>query len=94
MATINNYGIVNVFIIFYFCQVLQVLRFVQTFIDENPLCCCSEEISNIKKKLIAGSDELKLRQKSSSVVLIVREGGYRIRYNISVPQDYPDTCVR
>lgn len=74
-------------------QVLNVLRFVRTFIDENPLCCCSEEISTIKKKLIMGSDELKLRQKTSSVVLKVIQGSYFIKYNIVVPENYPDNKV-
>ncbi|KAK7019428.1 hypothetical protein SK128_005504, partial [Halocaridina rubra] len=73
--------------------VLNVLRFVRTFIDENPLCCCSDEISTIKRKLIAGSDELKLKQRSSSVVLKVIQGVYFIRYNIVVPENYPDKQV-
>lgn len=70
-----------------------MLRFVRTFIDENPLCCCSEEISNIKKKLIAGSDELKLRQKTSSVMLKVNQGLFYIKYNLTVPEDYPDKQI-
>lgn len=74
-------------------QVLQVLRFVRTFIDENPLCCCSEEISNIKKRLIACSDELKLRQKTSSVMLKVNQGLYYIKYNLTVPEDYPEKQI-
>ncbi|ROT79074.1 uncharacterized protein [Penaeus vannamei] len=74
-------------------QVLHVLRFVRNFIDENPLCCCSEEISNVRKKLIAGSDELKLRQKTSSVVVKVQEGQYVMKYNITVPENYPDKQV-
>ena len=71
-----------------------MLRFVRSFIDENPLCCCSEEISAIKKQLIAGSDELKLRQKTSSVVLKVVQGSYVLRYNVVVPEAYPDKQVR
>lgn len=74
-------------------QVLHVLRFVRNFIDENPLCCCSEEISNVRKKLIAGSDELKLRQKTSSVVVKLQEGQYIMKYNITVPENYPDKQV-
>ncbi|XP_068201075.1 uncharacterized protein [Palaemon carinicauda] len=74
-------------------QVLNVLRFVRKFIDENPLCCCSGEISAIKNKLIIGSDELKLRQKTSSVVLKVVEGNYMLRYNIVIPENYPDKQV-
>ncbi|KAG7177203.1 hypothetical protein Hamer_G000464, partial [Homarus americanus] len=74
-------------------QVLQVLRFVRNFVEESPLCCCSEEISTIKKKLIAGSDELKLRQKTSSVVLKVKQGQYFIKYNLTVPENYPDKQI-
>uniref|UniRef100_A0A0P4VWB3 RWD domain-containing protein n=1 Tax=Scylla olivacea TaxID=85551 RepID=A0A0P4VWB3_SCYOL len=75
-------------------QVLHVLRFVRNFIDENPLCCCSEEISNVKKKLIEGTDELKLRQKTSSVVLKVKEGQYYLKYNLTVPENYPDQQIK
>ncbi|MCL4129367.1 UNVERIFIED_CONTAM: hypothetical protein GTU68_048749 [Idotea baltica] len=73
-------------------QVMKVLKFVSNFIDENPLCCCSEEISCIRKLLI-GNDELKLRQKSSSVLLKVLEGNYVLKYNITVPKNYPDSKV-
>lgn len=75
-------------------KVLHVLRFVRNFIDENPLCCCSEEISNIRKKLIEGSDELKLRQKTSSVILKVTQGQYYLKYNLIVPENYPDQQIK
>ncbi|XP_050721074.1 uncharacterized protein LOC127000937 isoform X2 [Eriocheir sinensis] len=75
-------------------QVLHILRFVRNFIDENPLCCCSEEISNIKKKLIEGSDELKLRQKTSSVILKVKQGQYYLKYNLIIQENYPDQQIK
>ncbi|KAK4312833.1 hypothetical protein Pmani_015770 [Petrolisthes manimaculis] len=75
-------------------QVLPVLRFVQTFLDDNPLCCCSEEIANVRKKLKPQTDSIKLRQKNSSVLVKVGDADYYLKYNLTIPQDYPDTCIR
>ncbi|KAA0200494.1 hypothetical protein HAZT_HAZT008718 [Hyalella azteca] len=72
-------------------QILHVLKFVRNFIDENPLCCCSEEISELKQKIARPSDEIKLKQKTSSILVITMEGEYSCKYNITVPEDYPDT---
>ncbi|XP_047736743.1 uncharacterized protein LOC108682861 isoform X2 [Hyalella azteca] len=74
-------------------QILHVLKFVRNFIDENPLCCCSEEISELKQKIARPSDEIKLKQKTSSILVITMEGEYSCKYNITVPEDYPDTRV-
>ena len=74
-------------------QVLPVLRFVRTFISENPLICCSEEISTVKKQLKEGFDELKLKQKSSSVLLSLKEGKYYLKVLIAIPNNYPDKQV-
>jgi len=74
-------------------QIMKVLRYISTFLDEHPLCSCSEEISSIKKSVIHQQDEIKLKQKTSSLSLIVTEKQYRAKYNISVPEDYPDIRV-
>ncbi|XP_076035708.1 uncharacterized protein LOC143021827 [Oratosquilla oratoria] len=74
-------------------QILQIIKLVSNFIDENPLCCCSEEITNIRKTWIEGSDELKLRQKTSSLLLKVNEGSYFIKYSIFIPENYPEKQV-
>ena len=71
-----------------------VLKFIRVFIDENPLCCCSEEITKVKREVSTKNDEIKLRQKNSSLTLISTEKKYRHKMRIIVPEDYPDTRVR
>lgn len=75
-------------------QILIVLKFIRNFIDENPLCCCSEEISEVKQAVAREGDDIKLRQKSSSLSICAAEGPYSGKYIIGVPEDYPDTRVR
>ena len=77
----------------HFFQVLTVLKFVRNFIDENPLSCCYNEIATIKKDL-TDSDELKLKQKTSSLNLRLTQGNYFFRAKIHVPEDYPENSVR
>lgn len=74
-------------------QILLVLKFVRNFIDENPLCCCSEEISEVKRTVAHESDYIKLRQKNSSLTLSATEGPYTGKYSVGVPDDYPETRV-
>lgn len=73
-------------------QVLHIFRFVRNFMEENPLICCSEDITRVRKKLRA-SDELKPRQKTSSIILRINEGEWFVKYNILVPDNYPDKQV-
>ena len=70
-------------------QVVHMVNFVKTFLDENPLCVCSEEIAFIKKDLITPEDEIKLKQKTSQIVLKLRQQKYFMNFNISVPDTYP-----
>ena len=77
----------------YFFQVLTILKFIRNFIDENPLSCCYNEIATIKKDL-SDSDELKLKQKTSSLNLKVSQGSYFFRAKIRVPEEYPENSVR
>ena len=70
-----------------------ILKFVKTFMDDHPLCCCSEEISDIKKSVLREGDEMKLKQKTSSLTVVISEQEYKSKYNINVPDDYPDSGV-
>lgn len=74
-------------------QVLNILKFINNFIDENPLCCCYSEIIDIKKQL-SDSDEFKLKQKTSTVVLSVKEAGYYLKSKVTIPHNYPVESVR
>ena len=69
-------------------QILHVVKFIRKFIDDNPLCVCSEEIGSLKK-LLSDQDEIKLKQKSSQVVLKLREGQYFMNVRLTVPDNYP-----
>ena len=66
-----------------------ILKFVRKFLDETPLCVCSDEIGAIKRELIKGKDEIKLKQKTSQIVFKVSQNRYFIHACISVPEDYP-----
>ncbi|XP_056639960.1 uncharacterized protein LOC130447264 [Diorhabda sublineata] len=67
-------------------QVLNTIKFLRNFLDENPLSCCYDEISNIRKLFQA--DELKLKQKSSTVVFNLKNGEYYLTCRIFVPDNY------
>lgn len=74
-------------------QVLKVLRFLRNFIDENPLSCCYDEINTLKKSLIDGSDELKLKQKLSCLLIKVVRNKYFFKAKLVVPDIYPNAAV-
>jgi len=71
---------------------LPVLKFVRNFIEENPLICCYEEISTLKK-LLGDKDELKLKQKNSSINLTLHQDLYHFKIKLEVPDNYPTSCV-
>lgn len=71
-------------------QILPVACFLRHFIDENPLCCCSDEVTSVKQVLALDShDQLKLRQKHSSVSVTIQRAAYRVAATILIPEDYP-----
>ncbi|XP_076249444.1 uncharacterized protein LOC143188851 isoform X2 [Calliopsis andreniformis] len=74
-------------------QILPILKLIRNFIDENPLICCYDEISAIKK-ILENDDELKLKQKYSSIGLKVYQGLYYFKAKIEVPDNYPNVCIK
>ena len=74
-------------------QILPITKFIRTFIDETPLCVCSDEIQYIKRNLLKDSDEMKLKQKTSQVVLKLNEGKYTLTVKLTVPDNYPHEQV-
>ncbi|XP_046394581.1 uncharacterized protein LOC124162189 [Ischnura elegans] len=74
-------------------QILPILKFLRNFIDENPLSCCYDEISSIRKNLLTEADELKLKQKISTVSLKVCEDSYFFKAKLLVPDEYPLQAV-
>lgn len=75
-------------------QIMKLLRFIDNFLTENPLCSCYNEINNLKKILTAANDELKLRQKTSTVCLKIVNDSYYLKAKVLVPDNYPDKCAR
>lgn len=69
-------------------QVLLVIKFLRNFIDENPLSCCYDEINELKNYL-SEEDVLKLRQKTSSLVLKINNKKYYFNLRVIVPDYYP-----
>jgi hypothetical protein len=70
-----------------------VLKLIRCFIDENPLSCCYNEIAAIKKDL-SEADELKLKQKTSSLSLKISQGKYYFKTKVHVPDNYPEHSIR
>ncbi|KAL0128232.1 hypothetical protein PUN28_003468 [Cardiocondyla obscurior] len=73
-------------------QILPVLKFIRNYIDENPLICCYEEILTLKK-LLEDKDELKLKQKTSSINLTLHQNLYYFKIKLEIPDNYPSNCV-
>lgn len=74
-------------------QILPVVRFLKKFLEENPLCVCYDEISNVKK-VLNSKCELKLKQKNSKIILSIIEGEYFLKTKIKVPDDYFTKSIR
>jgi len=69
-------------------QALFVIKFISKFIDENPLCCCSDEIAKVKS-LLGQDDVMKLSQKSSTVTITVNKENYFLSCKVTIPHNYP-----
>ncbi|XP_011199971.2 uncharacterized protein LOC105223814 [Bactrocera dorsalis] len=77
-------------------QGLHVLRFVQQYLTENPLCVCFDEIQDLRRDLgtDATPDQLKLKQRHSIVQLTAKGGEYYYKVSAFLPKDYPKECVQ
>ncbi|KAH8298187.1 hypothetical protein KR018_010576 [Drosophila ironensis] len=80
-------------------QALLVCAFAQSYLADNPLCVCLDEIKQLRSDTrntsppAAGESQLKLKQKNRSVELVARGGGYTYRVTAVVPEAYPMQCV-
>lgn len=95
----NRLALSNKFI---FCspfQSLHVLKFIDNYLNENPLCVAYDEIAAIKALLRQKSDsstgggELKCLQKTSSLSLTVNSNDYYYKVKIRIPDEYPQKCI-
>lgn len=73
-------------------QILKAAQYINNFISENPLCVCYDEIAEIKKQICA-RDEIKLKQKTSTIYLKIVEGNYFIKVKLLIPDAYPSQSV-
>lgn len=74
-------------------QILKVFIFLRKFIDENPLICCYDEITELKNILNGNNDELKLKQKISTIVLKIVNDRYYLDGKVLVPDSYPIQAI-
>lgn len=72
---------------------MKVLKQLRSFIDENPLLCCYDEVLTLKKQLQTDLDKLKIRQKTSSLILQTHQGEYYFKAKLLVPDCYPESSV-
>lgn len=74
-------------------QVMKTLMFIKNFIVENPLCCCYGEIYNLRRLLTARGEELKIKQKTSSLNVKIVNNLYFLKTKLIIPDVYPDQPV-
>lgn len=75
-------------------QVIPMLTFVRRFLDENPLIACSDELQYVKTKLLADTDQLKVKQKAGILNIRANQDKYYLDVKITVPDDYHTAAVR
>ena len=64
---------------------LFVIKFIRQFVTDNPLCCCSGEIADVKKMLSDHEgDKMKLSQKNSAVNFHIVKDRYFLKGKIKV----------
>ncbi|CAG7829247.1 unnamed protein product [Allacma fusca] len=75
-------------------QICRSVEFLYKFIEENPLCCCADEIAEIKREVLSSAkDEMKLKQKNSSIIISFNEGLFQHKISLCVPENYPESRV-
>ncbi|XP_037957610.1 uncharacterized protein LOC119687391 [Teleopsis dalmanni] len=77
-------------------QCVLVLKFLQQYLVENPLCVCFDEIQQLRRDLQSeetDGEQLKLKQKIQTVQFCARGGAYFYRLRAVIPDDYPQQCV-
>lgn len=74
-------------------QIISLVKFINKFIEDNPLLICSEEISQIKKKIISEEDEFKVKQKAGVIDYKINSCRYFLHIKITIPDRYPEECI-
>lgn len=74
-------------------QIISVIKFVNNFMAENPLIVCSEEISQIRKKIVQEQDDFKVKQKAGTINYKIISKRYFLHVKLTIPDNYPVECV-
>lgn len=74
-------------------QVVSAIKFVNNFMQDNPLLVCADEISKIKKTLVQEQDEFKVKQKAGVITYKMICKKYFLHVKLTVPDLYPTESV-
>ncbi|EDV25583.1 uncharacterized protein TRIADDRAFT_23956 [Trichoplax adhaerens] len=76
-------------------QILYLLHFVHQFIVNNPLCICADEVRHLKNNIVDAQrgDWIKIKQKSSTILLRFQQQRYYIETKLAIPHHYPVACA-
>jgi len=75
-------------------HILSLLKFINKFIEDNPLLTCSDEISKLKKNVIKDGDEFKVKQKTGVIDYRIVCKLYHLHVKLTIPPYYPTECVQ
>ena len=68
----------------------KVCYFIRTFLRENPLSACADELSFIKSQLIdPDTDSLRQRLRAGVILITLKRGSYCLEAKLSIPDSYP-----
>ncbi|KAI6653658.1 hypothetical protein LOD99_3553 [Oopsacas minuta] len=75
-------------------HVHKICYFIRTFLQENPLSACADELSYVKSYLIdPKTDTLKQRLKAGCLIISLKRGNYILEIKLSIPDSYPIEAV-
>jgi len=75
-------------------QVVSAIKYVNTFIQDNPLLVCADEVSKIKKNLVQEQDDFKVKQKAGVITYKMSCNKYYLHVKMSIPDLYPTESVK
>nr|XP_039253853.1 uncharacterized protein LOC120330929 isoform X1 [Styela clava] len=75
-------------------QIILILKFLQQFLDDNPLLPCREEWAYIKKNILEECDSDKVKQKKGMIQVKATRGNYFLKIQATIPNNYPEEPVK
>lgn len=74
-------------------QIVSIIKYVNNFMQENPLLVCADEISQIKRTIVQQQDEFKVKQKAGVITYKIMCKKYHLHIKMTIPDLYPDQAV-